>query len=108
MDVSEIVLNNWLLNPTGGCRSFVEADLVQEHFNYWIKVHNTFALLLRQCDTPTFDRITTMLVGATRHGDGWQQSHLVCKFYASSHLKLMLPWVLDRVLSMVVQILLTT
>ena len=90
MDFSEIVLNNWLLNPTGGRQSFVEADLVQEHFNYWIKVRNTLALLLRQRDTK-FDRTTTMPAGATRHGDGWRQSHLVCKFYASSRPTSMLP-----------------
>ncbi|KAJ6472906.1 hypothetical protein C8R47DRAFT_1295358 [Mycena vitilis] len=32
-----IVLNNWLLNPTGHPYSWVEADLMQEHMNYWIK-----------------------------------------------------------------------
>ncbi|TFK58861.1 hypothetical protein BDN72DRAFT_806316 [Pluteus cervinus] len=36
--IREIVLNNWLLNPTGKPNSFVEIDLVQEHLNYWIKV----------------------------------------------------------------------
>lgn len=36
--ISAIIFNNWLLNPTGGPNSFVEVDLVQEHFNYWIKV----------------------------------------------------------------------
>ena len=33
-----IVLNNWLVNPTGKANSFVELDLMQEHLNYWIKV----------------------------------------------------------------------
>ncbi|KAH7917112.1 hypothetical protein BV22DRAFT_983924, partial [Leucogyrophana mollusca] len=36
--VRDIVMNNWLLNPTGRPNSFVEVDLVQEHMNYWIKV----------------------------------------------------------------------
>ncbi|KIM41147.1 hypothetical protein M413DRAFT_72593 [Hebeloma cylindrosporum] len=35
--ICDIVLNNWLLNPTGNANSFVEIDLVQEHLNYWIK-----------------------------------------------------------------------
>ena len=35
----KIVLNNWLVNPTGKANSFVELDLMQEHLNYWIKVH---------------------------------------------------------------------
>lgn len=35
---SKIVLDNWLLNPTGNPESWVELDLVQEHLNYWIKV----------------------------------------------------------------------
>ncbi|PPQ87507.1 hypothetical protein CVT24_010731, partial [Panaeolus cyanescens] len=35
--VTDIVLNNWLLNPSGKPNSFVEVDLVQEHMNYWIK-----------------------------------------------------------------------
>ena len=34
----DIVLNNWLLNPTGNPNSWVEIDLMQEHLNYWIKV----------------------------------------------------------------------
>ncbi|GLB34361.1 hypothetical protein LshimejAT787_0112450 [Lyophyllum shimeji] len=35
--IREIILNNWLLNPTGKPNSFVEMDLVQEHLNFWIK-----------------------------------------------------------------------
>ncbi|KAJ7599782.1 hypothetical protein C8J56DRAFT_999560 [Mycena floridula] len=35
--VRNIVLNNWLLCPSGNPRSFVEVDLVQEHMNFWIK-----------------------------------------------------------------------
>ncbi|KJA13790.1 hypothetical protein HYPSUDRAFT_122296, partial [Hypholoma sublateritium FD-334 SS-4] len=34
----KVVLNNWLLNPTGNAESWVEIDLVQEHLNFWIKV----------------------------------------------------------------------
>ncbi|KAL0059342.1 hypothetical protein AAF712_013920 [Marasmius tenuissimus] len=33
----KIILNNWLLNPTGNPNSFVEVDLVQKHMNFWIK-----------------------------------------------------------------------
>ncbi|KAH6894809.1 hypothetical protein BKA70DRAFT_1532521 [Coprinopsis sp. MPI-PUGE-AT-0042] len=33
----DIIMNNWLLNPTGKPNSFVEVDLVQEHMNFWIK-----------------------------------------------------------------------
>jgi hypothetical protein len=36
---SDIVLNNWLVNPTGNPNSWVEVDLMQEHMNFWIKVH---------------------------------------------------------------------
>ncbi|KAF4610292.1 hypothetical protein D9613_010674 [Agrocybe pediades] len=32
-----IILDNWLLNPTGKPNSWVEVDLVQEHLNFWIK-----------------------------------------------------------------------
>ncbi|KAH9162462.1 hypothetical protein EDB89DRAFT_2152512 [Lactarius sanguifluus] len=35
--VVRIVLNNWLVNPTGKANSFVKLDLMQEHLNYWIK-----------------------------------------------------------------------
>ncbi|KAF8867617.1 hypothetical protein BD779DRAFT_1402297, partial [Infundibulicybe gibba] len=35
--IRNIVLNNWLLNPTGHPNSFVEMDLLQEHLNFWIK-----------------------------------------------------------------------
>lgn len=39
--ISNIVLKNWLLNPTGHRDSFVEIDLVQEHLNFWVKVSIT-------------------------------------------------------------------
>ncbi|KAF8869267.1 hypothetical protein BD779DRAFT_1682379 [Infundibulicybe gibba] len=35
--IRDIVLNNWLLNPTGNPNSFVEVDLAQEHLNFWTK-----------------------------------------------------------------------
>ncbi|KAG6916062.1 hypothetical protein DXG01_008587 [Tephrocybe rancida] len=35
--IRDIVMNNWLLNPTGKKNAFVEMDLVQEHLNFWIK-----------------------------------------------------------------------
>ncbi|KAE9407457.1 hypothetical protein BT96DRAFT_933227 [Gymnopus androsaceus JB14] len=39
IEVVKIVLNNWLVNTTGGKKCFLELDLlVQEHLNYWIKV----------------------------------------------------------------------
>ncbi|KAH9912438.1 uncharacterized protein B0H18DRAFT_1054099 [Fomitopsis serialis] len=36
-ELRKIVLNNWLVNPTGRESSWVEVDLLQEHMNYWIK-----------------------------------------------------------------------
>ncbi|TFK19907.1 hypothetical protein FA15DRAFT_600668 [Coprinopsis marcescibilis] len=36
--IAHIVLNNWLLNPTGKENSFIKVDLMQEHMNYWIKL----------------------------------------------------------------------
>uniref|UniRef100_A0A8H7Y8R3 DUF6589 domain-containing protein n=1 Tax=Psilocybe cubensis TaxID=181762 RepID=A0A8H7Y8R3_PSICU len=36
--VSDIVLKNWVLNPSGEPNRFVEMDLVQEHLNFRIKV----------------------------------------------------------------------
>ncbi|KAJ7832749.1 hypothetical protein B0H14DRAFT_3711869 [Mycena olivaceomarginata] len=35
--IRNIVLNNWLVNPTGNLFSWVEVDLMQEHMNFWIK-----------------------------------------------------------------------
>ncbi|KAJ7768856.1 hypothetical protein B0H16DRAFT_1307593 [Mycena metata] len=35
--ICAIVLNNWLVNPTGNPFSWVEVDLMQEHMNFWIK-----------------------------------------------------------------------
>ncbi|KAJ7823342.1 hypothetical protein B0H14DRAFT_2597994 [Mycena olivaceomarginata] len=32
-----IILHNWLVNPTGNLFSWVEVDLMQEHMNFWIK-----------------------------------------------------------------------
>jgi hypothetical protein len=36
--VRDIVLNNWLLNPSDKEDRFVEMDRIQEFFNFWIKV----------------------------------------------------------------------
>ncbi|TFY82048.1 hypothetical protein EWM64_g1965 [Hericium alpestre] len=36
--VVEIVLNNWLVNPTDKPSGWVEVDLMQEHLNFWIKI----------------------------------------------------------------------
>ncbi|TFY76426.1 hypothetical protein EWM64_g7587 [Hericium alpestre] len=36
--VVDIVLNNWLVNPTGKRNAWVEVDLMQEHLNFWIKI----------------------------------------------------------------------
>ncbi|TCD59750.1 hypothetical protein EIP91_011580, partial [Steccherinum ochraceum] len=33
----DIIMNNWLVNPTGKPFAWVPADLVQEHMNFWIK-----------------------------------------------------------------------
>ncbi|RXW12413.1 hypothetical protein EST38_g13444 [Candolleomyces aberdarensis] len=36
--IVKIIMNNWVLNPSGNINSFVEVDLVQEHMNFWIKL----------------------------------------------------------------------
>ncbi|KAH9839465.1 uncharacterized protein C8Q71DRAFT_821461 [Rhodofomes roseus] len=36
-ELRKIVLNNWLVNPTGKPNAWVEVDLMQEHENFWIK-----------------------------------------------------------------------
>ncbi|CAA7268668.1 unnamed protein product [Cyclocybe aegerita] len=36
-EIRNIVLNNWLINPTGNPNSWIEVDLMQEHMNFWIK-----------------------------------------------------------------------
>ncbi|KAI8971036.1 hypothetical protein BD414DRAFT_426749, partial [Trametes punicea] len=33
----KIVMQNWLVNPTGKPNAWVEVDLMQEHLNFWIK-----------------------------------------------------------------------
>ncbi|KAJ6548938.1 hypothetical protein B0H19DRAFT_1265721 [Mycena capillaripes] len=37
VSIRNIVLNKWLVNPTGNPFSWVEVDLMQEHMNFWIK-----------------------------------------------------------------------
>lgn len=38
VDHSDLILQNWLVNPTGTPNGFVALDLMQEHLNFWIKV----------------------------------------------------------------------
>lgn len=42
--IARIILDNWLLNPSGRADGFVEMDRIQEFFNFWIKVsiHRVF------------------------------------------------------------------
>ena len=35
---SNIVMKNWLVNPTGHGNGFIPVDLLQEHMNLYIKV----------------------------------------------------------------------
>lgn len=37
-DTSQVMINNWLVNPTGKPNAWVPVDLLQEHMNFWIKV----------------------------------------------------------------------
>ncbi|KIY43271.1 hypothetical protein FISHEDRAFT_68152 [Fistulina hepatica ATCC 64428] len=37
--IRDIVLNNWILNPSGKRFGGVEIDLVQEHMNFWTKMY---------------------------------------------------------------------
>nr|VWO97743.1 Pre-mRNA-splicing ATP-dependent RNA helicase PRP28 (EC [Ganoderma boninense] len=34
----KVMMNNWLVNPTGKANAWVPVDLMQEHMNFWIKV----------------------------------------------------------------------
>ncbi|OCH84389.1 hypothetical protein OBBRIDRAFT_808274 [Obba rivulosa] len=36
-DLQDVVLKNWLVNPSGYENLWVEIDLMQEHLNFWIK-----------------------------------------------------------------------
>ncbi|KAF8593298.1 hypothetical protein BDV93DRAFT_429166, partial [Ceratobasidium sp. AG-I] len=36
-ELRDLIVQNWIVNPTGRPKSFVELDLVQEHFIFWIK-----------------------------------------------------------------------
>ncbi|EIW74151.1 hypothetical protein CONPUDRAFT_160399 [Coniophora puteana RWD-64-598 SS2] len=36
--LKRVIMNNWLVNPTGVPNAFVEVDLLQEHLNYWVKI----------------------------------------------------------------------
>ncbi|EJF59284.1 hypothetical protein DICSQDRAFT_172208 [Dichomitus squalens LYAD-421 SS1] len=33
-----VMINNWLVNPTGKPNAWVPVDLLQEHMNFWVKV----------------------------------------------------------------------
>ncbi|OJT07079.1 hypothetical protein TRAPUB_2111 [Trametes pubescens] len=36
-ELRDIIMKNWLVNPTGHVNGFIPVDLLQEHFNFWIK-----------------------------------------------------------------------
>jgi hypothetical protein len=78
----DIVLNNWLLNPTGGRLTFVEADLVQEHFNFWIKVCIRYMFYLHTIYH--MFRTTIGHMEATPLGSGSLRLHHVFRYFVSS------------------------
>ncbi|KAJ7075972.1 hypothetical protein C8R43DRAFT_1143727 [Mycena crocata] len=41
--IRNIILNNWLLNPTGNPCSWVEVHLMQEHMTFWVKLTGSAA-----------------------------------------------------------------
>lgn len=67
---SRIILNNWLVNPTGKSNAWVEVDLLQEHLNFWIKVSAKCMTLLCfpifTCDYRQF----TKHMGVMHRGNG--------------------------------------
>jgi hypothetical protein len=65
--ISNIVLKNWLLNPSGRRDGFVEIDLVQEHLNFWVKVSITQDAELYLRREP---RMLTKPMVPTHHGSG--------------------------------------
>ncbi len=36
-DLKDAIWNNWLVNLTGELGSWIEADLLQEHYNRWLE-----------------------------------------------------------------------
>jgi len=36
-DLRDGILNNWLVNITGEVGKWIEADLLQEHYNRWLE-----------------------------------------------------------------------
>ena len=66
----DVILKNWLVNPTGKENAWVPVDLMQEHFNYWIKVRviNRFALI--SSDAYPYYRQSIGPTGVLRHGNG--------------------------------------
>ena len=78
----KIVLNNWLVNPTGKVNSFVELDLMQEHLNYWIKVCRSSCCLSPSFSAP--NRTTTKHMVVVHLGNGSRQYHLALRFFDDS------------------------
>jgi len=36
-ELSDAMINNWLVNLTGECGQWLERDLMQEHYNIWLE-----------------------------------------------------------------------
>ena len=83
----DIVLNNWLLNPTGNPNSWVEIDLMQEHLNYWIKV--SIKLTSECLFTWSWFRSSTKPMDPMHPGSGLSQLHHVSMFFGSYQRALM-------------------
>lgn len=69
LNYRDIVLNNWLVNPTGKESSWVEVDLMQEHMNYWIKVSTT-DMFPTGCYLTESPRPSTKRTAQMRRGNG--------------------------------------
>ncbi|KAI0073145.1 hypothetical protein K474DRAFT_1603842, partial [Panus rudis PR-1116 ss-1] len=53
----KIILQNWLVNPTGKPNAWVPVDLMQEHMNYWIKVSSNATMEWLQMISPCIDTL---------------------------------------------------
>ncbi|KAI0075557.1 hypothetical protein K474DRAFT_1599581 [Panus rudis PR-1116 ss-1] len=53
----DIIIQNWVINPTGKANSFVPVDLMQEHFIYWIKKISPCIGILREIATQLNDTL---------------------------------------------------
>ncbi|KAJ7885731.1 hypothetical protein B0H14DRAFT_3082249 [Mycena olivaceomarginata] len=62
--IRNIILHNWLVNPTGNLFSWVEVDLMQEHMNFWIKT-----IYLAHCSAASWEWLGMVApcVTALRH-----------------------------------------